>query len=95
MSWSREQVKAEVIAILEPHAQTASGEGGSAPAITESSRLVADLGVDSLGVMEIVAELEDKFGLVIPDEALREVDTIGDVVRAVEGRLAKDGRLDG
>lgn len=94
MSWSREQVRAEVIAILEPHAQTTAAEGAPAE-ITESSRLVADLGVDSLGVMEIVAELEDKFGLVIPDEALREVDTIGDVVRAVEGRLQKDGRLDG
>ena len=93
MSWSRDQVKAEVIAILEPHAQTGS-EGAAAP-ITEASRLVADLGVDSLGVMEIVAELEDKFGLTIPDEALREVDTIGDVVKAVEGRLAQDGRLEG
>lgn len=86
-------MKAEVIAILEPHVQT--GSEGAAVAVEESSRLVADLGVDSLGVMEIVAELEDKFGLVIPDEALREVDTIGDVVKAVEGRLAQDGRLEG
>ena len=86
-------MKAEVIAILEPHAQT--GSEGGAVAITESSRLVADLGVDSLGVMEIVAELEDKFGLTIPDEALREVDTIGDVVKAVELRLGRDGRLEG
>ena len=45
--------------------------------------------------MEIVAELEDKFGLTIPDEALREVDTIGDVVKAVELRLGRDGRLEG
>ncbi len=86
-------MKAEVIAILEPHVQ--AGSEGGAVVVEESSRLVADLGVDSLGVMEIVAELEDKFGLVIPDEALREVDTIGDVVKAVEGRLAQDGRLEG
>ena len=87
MSWSREQVRLEVIAILKPHSQAPETEVG------ESSRLVADLGVDSLGVMEIVAELEDKFKLTIPDESLREVDTIADVARAVEARLEKDGRL--
>jgi acyl carrier protein len=94
MSWSREQVRAEVIAILKPHAQTTAPEGGDVE-IVETSRLVADLGVDSLGVMEIVAELEDRFKLTIPDDALREVDTIGDVARAVEARLDKDGRLQG
>jgi acyl carrier protein len=94
MSWSREQVRSEVLAILKPHAQTTTVEGSEIE-IGEGSRLVADLGVDSLGVMEIVAELEDRFKLTIPDEALREVDTIGDVARAVEVRLEKDGRLEG
>jgi acyl carrier protein len=89
MAWTRQQVRAEVIAILEPHAQSPE------LSISESSRLVADLGVDSLGVMEVVAELEDKFKLTIPDEALREVDTIGDVAKAIEARLASDGRLEG
>ncbi len=89
MAWTRDQIRAEVIAILEPHAQTSDVD------ITVSSRLVADLGVDSLGVMEVVAELEDKFGLTIPDDALREVDTIGDVAKAIETRLEKDGRLEG
>jgi acyl carrier protein len=89
MAWTRQEVRAEVIAILEPHAQS------SDLAITESSRLVADLGVDSLGVMEVVAELEDKFKLTIPDEALREVDTIGDVAKAIETRLENEGRLQG
>jgi acyl carrier protein len=89
MAWTRDQIRAEVIAILEPHAQSSETE------VTASSRLVADLGVDSLGVMEVVAELEDKFGLTIPDDALREVDTIGDVAKAIETRLEKDGRLEG
>ena len=48
-----------------------------------------------MGSEMCIRDREDKFGLVIPDEALREVDTIGDVVKAVEGRLAQDGRLEG
>lgn len=76
----------EVILILKPHVQAGA-------ALDESSQLVADLGIDSLGVMEVVADLEDKFKLHIPDEALREVDTVGDVAKAITTRLEKEGRL--
>ncbi len=86
MTWKRDIVRSEVIEILRPHAQ------GSVD-LTEASHLVADLGIDSLGVMEVVADLEDKFKLHIPDEALREVDTVGDVCAAIEVRLKNDGRL--
>jgi len=86
MSWTRENVRSEVREILKPHAQ-------SGVELTEASHLVADLGIDSLGVMEVVADLEDKFKLRIPDEALREVDTVADVARAIEIRLKNEGRL--
>jgi acyl carrier protein len=79
-------VRSEVIEILRPHAQ-------GSPDLTEASHLVADLGIDSLGVMEVVADLEDKFKLHIPDDALREVNTVGDVCAAIEIRLKNDGRL--
>lgn len=88
MKWSRERVREEVLTILRPHVQSGS-------VLSESSHLVADLGVDSLGVMEVVADLEDKFHLHIPDEALREVNTVTDVVEAIASRLARDGRLEG
>lgn len=86
MSWTRERVRDEVIQILKPHVQAGA-------ALDESSQLVADLGIDSLGVMEVVADLEDKFKLHIPDEALREVDTVADVAKAITTRLEKEGRL--
>jgi acyl carrier protein len=86
MSFTREKVRDEVLAILRPHVQ------GDAT-LSESSQLVADLGIDSLGVMEVVADLEDKFKLHIPDEALREVETVADVATAITTRLAKEGRL--
>lgn len=64
-------------------------------AVTDGSHLVADLGIDSLGVMELIADLEDTFTLVIGDDALRDIDTISDVVQAIETRLVADGRLEG
>ncbi len=86
MTWKRDDVRSEVREILRPHAQ------GDAE-LTQASHLVADLGIDSLGVMEVVADLEDKFTLHIPDDALREVNTVADVCAAIEIRLQKEGRL--
>ena len=86
MSWTRENVRTEVIEILRPHAQAGAE-------LTATSHIVADLGIDSLGVMEVVADLEDKFKIRIPDEALREVNTVADVAKAIEVRLKTEGRL--
>ena len=88
MTWTRETIRSELITVFKQHVE----EG--AP-ITETSHLVADLGIDSLGVMEVIADLEDKFKLTIPDEALRHVDTIDDVAVAIEGKLKADGRFTG
>ena len=43
--------------------------------------------------MEVIADLEDKFKLHIPDEALRDVNTVADVTGAITSRLEKEGRL--
>lgn len=88
MKFTREKVHEELLAILRGHAQ-------AGVKVEDSSHLVGDLGIDSLGVMEVLADIEDKFGLSIPDEALRDVDTVASVVRAIEGRLRKAGRLEG
>ena len=81
-------MRTELLKLFQQHAQ----EGVS---VSEKSHLVADLGIDSLGVMEVIADIEDRFKLVIPDEALRDVDTIADVAKAIESKLRGDGRLSG
>jgi acyl carrier protein len=88
MTWTRETVRRELVELLGQHVPTGTP-------IAQGSHLVADLGIDSLGVMEIVADIEDKFALNIPDDALREVNTVGDVATAIDVRLERDGRLEG
>lgn len=87
MTWKSDTVRAEILAVLQNYAD-------GAPELTDKTELVADLGLDSLAVMEVVADIEDKFELTIDDEDLRAVATIGDVVSAIETRLRKDGKLD-
>lgn len=85
MSWTHEEVLAAVRKVIEEHAETTD--------VAEETELVADLGIDSLGVMEVVAEIEDQFGMTIADSELRDVATLGDVVKAIETRLREEGRL--
>lgn len=43
-----------------------------------------DLGADSLDSVTIVVDLEDAFGIVIPDDDLDSIETVGDAIRIVE-----------
>jgi len=52
--------------------------------ITPESRFVDDLGADSLDVVEMVMELEEKFGVTISDSAAEKLKTISDVVTYVK-----------
>lgn len=51
-------------------------------------RLVEDLGVDSLTLLEIVSLSEEVFQLSIENDDLPSLSTIGDVVRFIDRRIA-------
>jgi acyl carrier protein len=53
------------------------------------SELVADLGFDSLQVLEVVAELEDRFDISIPIDDVPATRTVAQVVAQV-GRLVAE-----
>ena len=47
--------------------------------IQMESHFINDLGADSLDTVELVLELEDEFGINIPDEETEQFNTVGDV----------------
>ena len=47
--------------------------------IQMESNFINDLGADSLDTVELVLELEDEFGINIPDEETDQLNTVGDV----------------
>ena len=52
-------------------------------AILASDHIQNDLGLDSLGVMEVVADIEDRFNVTIPTEMLSNLSTVEDVAKAL------------
>ena len=61
--------------------------------ITPESQIMGDLGLDSLGVMDFVMVLEDRFGIVIPIDRMAEVRTVRDLADAV--RQIRDEQASG
>lgn len=55
--------------------------------ISESTDVVNDLGADSLDVMEMMMSVEDEFGIMIEDEEIAEMKTVGDVVNYIESHI--------
>ena len=55
--------------------------------ITENTDIVNDLGADSLDVVEMMMSVEDEFGLMIEDEEIAEMRTVGDVVNYIENHI--------
>jgi len=53
-------------------------------AITEATTFAGDLEWDSLTVMDFVAEVEDTFDIIISMNQQAEIETVGQLVAAVE-----------
>lgn len=51
--------------------------------IKMESRLVEDLGADSLDFVELVMAFEDEFNVTLPDEDVGKLKTIGDIVEYI------------
>jgi len=50
------------------------------------STAIAELGIDSLGMLEIIGSLERELRIQIPDEQLAGIVTVKDLLNAVESR---------
>jgi acyl carrier protein len=51
--------------------------------VTPAKSFVDDLDIDSLSMVEIAVAAQDKFGVEIPDDQLKDLKTVQDVVNFV------------
>ena len=52
--------------------------------ITMDTRLVEDLKADSANVMVMIIDLEDNYGIIVEDDQIMNLKTVGDVVKYIE-----------
>ena len=68
----------QVIDIVSEHLEVPREE------INRDSRFIEDLKADSLDLVELVMEFEDKFGVTIPDEDYEKIKTVGNAVDYIQ-----------
>ena len=57
--------------------------------ITEKSRILEDLGADSLDLVELLMTLEDEFNVTVSEEDALKLKTVADIVRIIEANNKK------
>ncbi|HEY0638635.1 MAG TPA: acyl carrier protein [Pseudonocardiaceae bacterium] len=77
-----EEILPELAAIVEEVAGVDTAE------VTPDKSFVDDLDIDSLSMVEIAVQAEDKFGVKIPDDELANLKTVGDAVTYISSNLA-------
>ena len=55
--------------------------------LTPETKILEDLGTDSLDVVEMLMSVEDEFDVEIPDEKIEDLKTIGDVVEYIQDHM--------
>lgn len=57
--------------------------------VLENSKIIDDLGADSLDVVEMLMTLEDEFNVTVTDEESVTLKTVGDIVKLIDKKTAK------
>lgn len=58
--------------------------------VTETLRLKEDIKLDSLDLVELVMECEEKFGIEIPETKLYKVSTVQDIMSLIDELVGSD-----
>ena len=78
---NRDEVMTKVKEHLANELEVDAGE------IAETTRFREDLDADSLDLYELVMELEDSYGVRVPEEEAAEIETVGQAVDFVLARI--------
>ena len=62
--------------------------GVSESEVTSEANFTNDLSADSLDRVELIMEIEDEFGISIPDDLAEKISTVGDAIKFVEQEVA-------
>lgn len=54
----------------------------------DESRVIAEIGLDSLSTLEMVGMMERELGIFLPTDELADIRTIGDLTDLIENKLA-------
>ena len=61
--------------------------GVSRDELSPEASFIDDLGADCLDIVELVMAMEEEFDIEIPDDDAEKIQTLGDAIRYLKGKL--------
>ncbi len=80
---TREEIKVELLKIMDPYID----EKEVTTSISEQSDLINDLNINSAHLVDIVLDIEEKFDIMIEDDFIGKMDTVGNSLDIIEAKL--------
>jgi len=77
---SKEEILDKLFELIRPYSEQSI-------TLSEQTRIVDDVGLDSMTVMELVMQIEDSFDVSVPLNILPDVNTIGEFANHLETLL--------
>ena len=84
MAMSRNEIEQKLLEVMK---MAMPGQESILEGVSESSRLVDDLGLSSVGVLFVVIAIEEYFDIRFDDVGFADFKTVGDVVDYIERKV--------
>ena len=81
---TEEKILEKVVDILKPYAKDADALAN----VSLETNILTSLKVNSARLVDVVLAFEDAFGIEVADDDADKVETVGDAVRLIQGKLA-------
>jgi acyl carrier protein len=81
---TQDQILGKVVDILKPYAK----DPGALAGVSLDTNILSGLKVNSARLVDVVLAFEDAFGIEVADDDADKVQTVGDAVRLIQGKLA-------
>lgn len=81
---NRESILSKLKDLIQPYV----GDNDAFTSMNEKSDLINDLKINSAHIVDIVLDIESEFDIMIDDESINEMITVGSSIDVVETKLA-------
>ena len=77
MTHNANEIETQIVELLAPKVPAGT-------LLSAQTQIVGGLGLDSVGILDFIMDVEDRFDISIPLDRVAEVQTIGELSRAIE-----------
>jgi len=81
----KDNIKEELRKLIEPFVM----EKALLETLSAETRLIQDLKINSAHVVDIVLEIEEKYDIIIDDESINKMNTIGEAIDVILAKMKK------